>query len=381
LSNSDLRLSEIVGQSAAIKLLLQAARKKQPSHAYLFHGPEGVGKAVAARAFAGALMCLLPSPEGEACGQCASCHKLASGTHPDFRLVGIQREGAGGSKWEISIDQIRQNRKKPRATPAPLLVDAYYPPIVSPWKVYVIDPADSLSNDAGGALLKLLEEPPPYVVIILVTSRPGMILATLRSRCWAVGFRLVAREAIQQSLAALDCPPEPARLFAALADGRIGWAIKNCRRQEIEEARRRVIELLCRLPNLPHEETLSFAENLREIALDCFGGTDGEEAAEAEEAPARGLEGERALRISLPPVLDLAVSWFRDLLLSSQQAEELITNNDYRELLSDLSRRLPRETCRKSIVALLETKRLTGRYVNVSLATEALAIRLRREAG
>lgn len=374
-----MQLSDIVGQATAVKLLLQAAQKKQPSHAYLFHGPEGVGKAAAAQAFAAALLCLSPGSQGEACGQCASCHKLASGTHPDFRLISIQREGAGGGKWEISIDQIRQNRGKPRATPAPLLVDAYYHPIVSPWKVYVIDPADSLSDAAGGALLKLLEEPPSYVVIILITSRPGMILTTLRSRCWAVGFRLVAREAIQKTLEAGDCPPEQARLFAALADGRIGWAIINCGRAEIEEARRRIIELLCRLPNLPHEETLSFAENLRDIALDCFTGGDGEEESEGEEAPPRGMEGERALRTALPPVLDLAVSWFRDLLLISQQAEELITNNDYRDLLSELSRRLPPEAGRRSIVALLETKRLAARYVNLSLATEALAIRLRRE--
>jgi DNA polymerase III subunit delta' len=375
------QLSEIVGQATAVKLLLQAAQRNQPSHAYLFHGPEGVGKAAAAQAFAAALLCLSPASDGEACGQCASCHKLASGNHPDFRLIGISREGAGGAKWEISIDQIRQNRNKPRATPAPLLVDAYYPPIVSPRKVYVIDPADSLSDAAGGALLKLLEEPPPYVTIILLTSRPGMILPTLRSRCWAVGFRLVAREAIQRTLERDECPPETARLFAALADGRIGWAIKNCRRAEIEEARRRVIELLCRLPNLPHEETLSFAENLREIALDCFTGTDGEEESEEEAAPARGLEGERALRAALPPVLDLAISWFRDLLLTSQQAEELITNRDYRDSLTEFARRLPPEACRKSIVALLETKRLAARYVNLSLATEALAIRLRRETG
>src|SRR3990172_10380841 len=101
---------------------------------------------------------------------------MASGSHPDFRLVTVQRSASGTSasdRWRISIDQIRQNPDKPRVPPPPMLTDAYYHPVESDWKVYIIEPADLLSPDAASALLKLLEEPPAYVVIILVTSRLG----------------------------------------------------------------------------------------------------------------------------------------------------------------------------------------------------------------
>lgn len=371
------RFADILGQPAAVEVLRQTVARHQPFHAYLFHGPEAVGKMTTATAFARALLCLNPS-EGEACGECLACKKFASGNHPDFRTIGVQKAGKSGESdhWRISIDQIRQNPSKPRVTPPPLCADAFYHPIVGEWKVYVIEPADLLSEDAGSALLKLLEEPPSYVVIILVTARVGMVLPTLRSRCWPVGFRLVAREPIAGALVTRGAEPDQARLFAALSEGRLGWAVNNVGNDAIDTARRATIELLGRLPEMPRQESLQFAEALREIAKDHFAAG---KHAEIGDEPVKGGDSERALRSALPPVLDLAVCWFRDLLLTSQQSDSLIANADYRELLEAQAAHSDCERVRNCIVALLETKQLLARFASPVLATEALAVKLRRE--
>ncbi len=379
-------LSDILGQPAAINLLQRAVLWKQPHHAYLFHGPESAGKGTTAKAFARALLCQAPRPDGDGCGECGSCQRLESGNHPDFRLIGIPQEGGEGARWEISIDQIRQNPSKPRVSPPPLGADAYFQPLLGERKVYVIDPADLLSPPAGGALLKLLEEPPSYVVIILVTARPAMVLSTLRSRCWPVRFGLVASGPAEQALLARGCPPERARLFAALAEGKIGWAITNWQKEEIDTARRQVIELFCRLPEMPASQALRFAEELREIAENLPAESPVEEAEqEAGETSApkahlvdRAAGSERALRAALPAALDLAICWLRDVLLTASGAEDLIANEDFRDLLVQGAGGARPEQARACILSLLETKRLLQRYANPILATEALALRLQR---
>jgi DNA polymerase-3 subunit delta' len=372
--------SDILGQHSAVNLLRRAVKERRPFHAYLFHGPESTGKGTAARAFARALMCLNPAPDGEACSQCPSCRKMESGNHPDYRVIGVRgaNNAAGeAASWEISIDQIRQNPAKPRVTPPPMLNDACYAPVVGEWKVYVIDPADLLSLPAAGALLKLLEEPPRYVVIILITSRRGMILPTLRSRCWPVGFRLVPRKEIEKALLEQGAAPERTRIFAALCEGRIGWALANAQKEEIETARRKTIETLSRLMTMPPQQTIRFAETLREIALESLASAaESEEDEEAAGAPR--LSGERALRVALPPVLDLAVCWFRDLLLVSQRAEAMAVNEDFRPLLAQQAANLAPRQIRTCLLAALETKRRIQRYANPTLAAEALAIRLKR---
>jgi DNA polymerase III subunit delta' len=389
-------LSDIIGQPAAVRVLQQAVVTRQPSHAYLFHGPESVGKATCAQAFAAALLCTNVTANGDACGECPSCHKFIAGTHPDFRTIGLEATASGQARWEISIDQIRQNPAKPRATPAPLLTDAYYHPIVGDWKVYIIDPAHLLNEHAASALLKLLEEPPPYVVIILVTSHLARILPTLRSRCWPVGFRLVARDLIERALLQHTDDFAQARLFAALCEGRIGWAMTNICREEIDAARRATIELLGRVLASRPAETLRLAEELREIAREALvedaeepapapeprkgkraaNHTDANNTEEGAEETRGGMGGERLLRRSLPLVLDLAITWYRDLLLVSQQSETLISNEDFREQLVEQASQLRPERLRNGIVALLETKRVLARYANPTLATEALILHL-----
>src|SRR5919197_6720608 len=144
-------------EQAEAKRLLRAALDEGPAHAYLFHGPPGVGKRAAALAFAGELI-----------GDRA---RVASGVHPDLYVV----EPVGD---QIRIDDVRELRR-----------DLHMRPFEADRRVYLVFAAETLNEDAADALLKDLEEPPPYVVLVLVADELGPLPETIRSRCQLVPFR------------------------------------------------------------------------------------------------------------------------------------------------------------------------------------------------
>ncbi|MBF0142655.1 MAG: DNA polymerase III subunit delta' [Magnetococcales bacterium] len=163
----------VIGHGAILSRLLAEMAASRLAHAYLFHGPVGVGKATAARALATALFC-----EGnpEPCGKCPHCVKMDAGVHADFLYLGMA-EG----KTRIVVDQVREVARSISLTP-----------LESKWRAALVDDAHLLNEQAANALLKTLEEPPPNTLLILVTDRPGAIMPTLRSRCRAVRFSPLA---------------------------------------------------------------------------------------------------------------------------------------------------------------------------------------------
>src|SRR5213075_1781585 len=173
------------------KRLLRAALADAPAHAYLFHGPAGVGKRTAALAFAAELI-------GEH-------SRVTSGVHPDLYLV----EPVGD---QIRIDDIRALRR-----------DLHMRPFEADRRVYVLYSAETMNEDAADALLKDLEEPPPYAVIVLVADDLGPLPETIRSRCQLVPFRRLSERTIRAALDArapgLD--EERRTALARVAAGRI----------------------------------------------------------------------------------------------------------------------------------------------------------------
>ncbi len=128
---------EILGQERIISYLKTAGQKGRLSHAYLFLGPEGVGKACTAWALAAALNCLAPLKDGDACGACASCRRLAAGVHPDFLVI-----GPAPDSQQIKIGQIREFRRL-----------TAYPPFGDGWRVALIKPGEAMNDEAANALL------------------------------------------------------------------------------------------------------------------------------------------------------------------------------------------------------------------------------------
>jgi len=171
----------IQGQDRAIQNLKQSLKRDKLHHAYLFSGPEGVGKKKTALELAKALNCDQPGPEG-ACDQCPSCRKMERQIHPDF--IHIKPEGAS-----IRIEQIRT-----------LGQQLYYGPVLGRSRLCLLDMASDLNEPAANAFLKTLEEPPLGTVFVLLVRDPGELLPTLVSRCVAIGFNPLSLSLIAEKL-------------------------------------------------------------------------------------------------------------------------------------------------------------------------------------
>jgi len=228
---------EVLGHERVRSVLARLLASGRLPHAFLFHGPEGVGKGLIARLFATSLVCVSAAGDGSGCGTCAACRKAAHGNHPDFLIVtrlpkkdkraeagtdeadeddGDSAPGSKGGELRsfIVVQQIRELNRH-----------AAHAPHEAPRRVFVIDPADRMKTEAQNALLKTLEEPPGQAVIVLVASRPHVLLPTVRSRCFQLGFGAMAPDALAVGLTARGIPPQEARARAGLAEGRPGRAI------------------------------------------------------------------------------------------------------------------------------------------------------------
>jgi DNA polymerase-3 subunit delta' len=206
-----------------VDALRAAVRRGGLHHAYLFAGPEGVGKGMAARLLAQAANC--ERDDADACGACPSCRKIARGVHPDVLVVERERDMARAGRWEpkggrtpsrdIVVDQVRE------------LVDRRLSMrrFEGRRRFVLIDPADAMNPQAQNAILKTLEEPPPETTLVLVSSSADGLLPTVRSRCLRLPFAPLPDALLAERLAAEGRSPENARLATILAAGSLGKAL------------------------------------------------------------------------------------------------------------------------------------------------------------
>ncbi|HWC32138.1 MAG TPA: DNA polymerase III subunit [Actinomycetota bacterium] len=199
-------LRRVPGQDEAIQFLERAA--KAPRHAYLFAGPEGSGKQLAARAFTAALLCARGG-----CGECRDCRLALEDRHPNVVLV--EPEGR-----DIRVGTGPDDDGTARWMAARAALTAPEPGR----KVFRIDQADRLTEEAADVLLKVLEEAPAETVFVLSSARPDEIPETVRSRCQAVAFRPLPERFVVETLEREGVEPDRARLAARLAGGNLGRA-------------------------------------------------------------------------------------------------------------------------------------------------------------
>jgi DNA polymerase-3 subunit delta' len=232
-------LERIVGQDKAIGLLRAAFEAGRLSHAYLFVGPDGVGKETTALAFAQALNCERGGLSG--CGSCAACKMAAGLSHPDIHLIfptptTLKPAELGELIAEYARDGFREQdfgRKTAIVSVETILSDvvakANQRPYIGPWKVFIVADADTMTTEAANTLLKTLEEPPDSTVIILTTSRPNALPSTVVSRCQKIPFSSLSRSAIEEALLAdprLGFDGKSAKAAASLAQGSLGTAVR-----------------------------------------------------------------------------------------------------------------------------------------------------------
>ncbi|MCB9731470.1 MAG: DNA polymerase III subunit delta' [Deltaproteobacteria bacterium] len=210
-----MRLTEIIGHDGPRAMLLQAAARDAVHHAYLFEGPDGVGKRQIAFAFAALMNCTERRPDDDACGACRHCRRILAmaadanaPAHPD--ILAVAPDGK-----QIKVAQVRE-----------VLKVVPFPPIESAYRVVLVEPADLIGEEAANALLKTLEEPPSRTRFLLVTSRPPALLTTIRSRCQRVRFGRLRDDELARVLTERQgWDAEKAARVVGMADGSVGAAL------------------------------------------------------------------------------------------------------------------------------------------------------------
>jgi len=343
----------------------------QPSHAYLLHGPAGSGKRTIARAFAAALLAdRAPDPEGVAA-------RVQRGAHPD--LTWVTPSGAA----EMLVSDIDE----------PVVAASSRTPFEAHRRVFVIEQAHTLNDQAANRLLKTLEEPPAFAHLLLLTDRPGDLLPTIRSRCQDVRFDPPSSEAIATQLEQLGVPPDQAIACARLAlgdrDRGLGLAVGD------GPALREAAEALARAAlagELVRRPWLALLERARHhgdtAASELRGALEAElELLDARERRRHEREGaervRRAARRASTEALDRALAltglWFRDLACLAAGAPEVVHATDrLTELEADAEGRDPNRL-QAALEAVEDTRQRLALNVNEELACEALAYRLERE--
>jgi DNA polymerase III subunit delta' len=206
---------QTAGQSRIINFLKDSIARKSLAHAYLLVGPSHVGKMTLAIDLARALNC----PEGDPpCSVCRTCQRISEGKFSD--VVIITRNSGRDAKdkrksSEISIDTIRDFLQK----------SSTLPPYEGRFKVFIVDTAELMSNEAANCLLKTLEEPPSHVVIILLTSEEKSLLPTVVSRCQRFELKPMPTLETEAVLSSTGISQEQGKLLARLSKGCLGWAV------------------------------------------------------------------------------------------------------------------------------------------------------------
>ncbi|MCL2779775.1 MAG: DNA polymerase III subunit [Polyangiaceae bacterium] len=236
-------LSRLKAQETAKRTILEAIRTGRVHHAYLFAGPDGVGKELAAFGLAQALVCEKRDRDimdKRACGQCSSCLRAVPRDeqrlpiHPDVVVLerGLYAPETIGRRTpetqDLSIDQVRTL----------VIAHAAYPPHEGRAKVFIVRRAEELSVSAANALLKTLEEPLARTHFVLLTSQPESLLPTIRSRTLRVRFGPLPDDVVAELLEASGVAPARAREVAHLAEGSMatGAALANPLQSETREA-------------------------------------------------------------------------------------------------------------------------------------------------
>jgi DNA polymerase III subunit gamma/tau len=177
--------AEVIGQEHVTEPLQRALTNNRVNHAYLFSGPRGCGKTTSARILARALNCE-KGPRAVPCGECQSCQDLARNGPGSIDVIEIDAASHGG------VDDARDLRER-----------AFFAPVSSRFKIYIVDEAHMVTTAGFNALLKLVEEPPPHVKFVFATTEPDKVIGTIRSRTHHYPFRLVPPRLLTEYLAKL----------------------------------------------------------------------------------------------------------------------------------------------------------------------------------
>jgi DNA polymerase-3 subunit delta' len=319
--------SLLIGNERIKKLLQRAVAEARVGQSLLMAGPRGVGKYQFAVALAQALNCDRVM-NGDACGHCVPCRKIAAGEHADVQT--IVKDGQF-----IKIDQMRSMSR-----------DAQFRPYEGRHRVLIIDEADRMNLPSANSILKTLEEPPESTLIVLVTAKPYGLPETIRSRCQMLSFAPLPADEIDEHLRTRENKPaDEARVLARLSRGSIGQALE-IDLDEYREMRDTMLELV---------ETLSLADDVTKLLA-------------ASEYLGRRLEKD-----GFEDHLDTLMVLLADLLhLKLNASEESLTNSDVVERLARVADKITIDRITLWADQIEQIFQALPRNINRQLAMDAM---------
>jgi DNA polymerase-3 subunit delta' len=375
----------LVGQQRAVEVLDRAVRDAAMStpgpamtHAWLFTGPPGSGRSVAARAFAAALVC----PDG-GCGKCADCHTAMVGTHPDVDHVTTEA-------MTISVETART-----------LVLEAAAAPSLARWRVIVLEDADRLTEHANNALLKSLEEPTPHTVWLLCAPSLEDVLPTIRSRCRHVVLATPTAAAVAQHLVEHDGIDEPMAAFAARASmGHIGRARGLAHDEAARLTRAATLSVPTSVVTLGGAlvaardlvdaaaergaERTKRVDDRERIELARGMGVENPDRppqwARAEFKRLKDQQDKRRKRATIDELdrdLQDLLSYYRDVLVVQVGGEVTLVNAEMRAAIERIAEGSRPESTMRSMEAILEAREKVMAYVTPQLAVEEMVLALR----
>lgn len=323
-----------VGQSNAVDYIKSSIQAGNLAHAYLFIGPQHVGKTTLAFDMARALNC---EGDDKPCNTCPSCQKITNGNHVDVITVNLNSStGNNESKQrtKISIENIRE-----------IEWYANLSPYEGKYKIFIIEGAENLSGEAANSFLKTLEEPPATVIFLLLTSNESQLLPTVISRCQRLELKPLAIDEVERILIdTRGVEPQRAKLLARISKGCLGWALTaSIDENYVQNWEQRLTEQF-ELIDKGWDNRFSFVTRIitdRSIAEE---------------------------------VINVWLSWWHDLLLTKCSCQDMITNSGYSVQLEKWVPQLSVE----SIIGFIENlrKSLTqiSQNANLRLVFEVLMI-------
>ena len=322
---------DILGHEQIIAHLQNAIEEDKVSHAYIFNGPEASGNMMLAAAFAMARQC-----EGEGkrpCLECRSCRQAADHNQPDIIYVSHEKPNT------IGVDDIRTQINN----------DIDIKPYSSRYKVYIVDEAQKMNQQAQNALLKTIEEPPAYAIILLLTTNADSFLQTILSRCITLNLKAVKEDKIKEYLMKhYQIPDYQADICAAFSQGNVGKAIQLASSEEFGELKASVLQLMKRLEDIDLYEMTGAVKQIAEYKL------------------------------SVNDYFDLMMIWFRDVLYlkATNDVDGLIFKDEVYDIKKQAAKR-SYQGIETILEALEKAKIRLNANVNFDLVIELLLLTIK----
>jgi len=325
---------QIFGHDWAVNLLKTHAGGNKLRHAYLFVGPEGIGKRTLALRFAQAINCTQAPTPGMFCGICRDCRQTFSMGYPDLSLV-VPQEG----HKDIRIDQVRS-----------LQHSLALAPYAASYRIALLPDFHHVTEQAENALLKTLEEPPDRVILLLTALAPEGLLPTIVSRCEVIRLRPVSIAKTQGFLEIeRELPPEKANLIAHLSGGRIGAALRLAEDPAALSRREGELGAFFDALSARRYERFAYAERLNKES-----GRD---------------------RQKIRDTLLLWLSFWRDIFIRSSGSEIDLVNVDLLPQIDHAAGRLKVNEARELVIQHENALQQLDLYANVRLLLEALMLK------